>query len=91
MQNSDKNFANGFILTRRAGAPEFVIGNVGINVKDFTAWLNANKDEKGWVNIDLKQSQNGKFYAEQNTWKPSNDAPVAAQNNSEADDDDLPF
>jgi hypothetical protein len=91
MQNSEKNFANGFILTRRAGAPEFVIGNVGINVKDFTAWLNANKDEKGWVNIDLKQSQNGKFYAEQNTWKPSNDAPVAAKNNAEADDDDLPF
>ena len=45
----------------------------------------------GWVNIDLKQSQNGKYYAEQNTWKPSNDAPVAAKNNSEADDDDLPF
>lgn len=91
MQNSDKNFANGFILTRRAGAPEFVIGNVGINVKEFTEWLNTHKDEKGWVNIDLKQAQSGKYYAEQNTWKPSNETPVAAQNATQEDDDDLPF
>jgi hypothetical protein len=47
MQNSDKNFANGFILTRRAGAPEFVIGNVAINVAEFTEWLNTHKNAKG--------------------------------------------
>ena len=73
MQNSEKNFANGFILTRRAGAPEFVIGNVAINVAEFTEWLNTHKNAKGWINLDLKQAQSGKFYAEQNTWQPTNE------------------
>lgn len=92
MQNSDKNFANGFILTRRAGAPEFVIGNVAINVVEFTEWLNTHKNAKGWINIDLKQAQSGKFYAEQNTWQPTNESkPATASQNGEADDDDLPF
>ena len=92
MQNTEKNFANGFILTRRNGAPEFVIGNVAINVAEFSEWLNANKNERGWINLDLKQSQNGKYYAEQNTWQPNSDSkPVAKAAQSGGDDDDLPF
>jgi hypothetical protein len=94
MQNTEKNFANGFILTRRNGAPEFVIGNVAINVAEFTEWLNTYKNEKGWVNLDLKQAQSGKFYAEQNTWQPSNTEtkePQTLKQEVEADDDDLPF
>jgi len=92
MQNSEKNFANGFILTRRPNAPEFVLGNVAINVAEFTEWLNTHKNAKGWINIDLKQAQSGKFYAEQNTWQPTGDnQPVKATQSNEADDDDLPF
>lgn len=92
MQNSEKNFANGFILTRRPNAPEFVLGNVAINVAEFTEWLNTHKNAKGWINLDLKQAQSGKYYAEQNTWQPSSDnQPVKASQNGQADDDDLPF
>lgn len=92
MQNSEKNYANGFILTRRPQAPEFIVGNVSINVAQFTEWLNQHKNERGWINIDLKQSQNGKYYAEQNTWQPSTDnQPTQAAQNNQAEDDDLPF
>ena len=92
MQNSEKNFANGFILTRRPNAPEFVLGNVAINVAEFTEWLNTHKNAKGWINLDLKQAQSGKYYAEQNTWQPDpNNQPVKASQNGQADDDDLPF
>ena len=88
MQNTEKNFANGFILSRRDGSPEFVVGNVAINVAEFTNWLNTHKNEKGWVNIDLKQAKSGKYYAEQNTWQPS--AETTPQQSNE-DDTDLPF
>jgi len=91
MQSSEKNFANGMIVKRRQGAPEFVIANIAINVSELTEWLNTNKDERGWVNLDVKQSQNGKYYAEQNTWKPNSDAPRSQKAVSGGDDDDLPF
>jgi len=92
MQNTEKNFANGMIVTRRQGAPEFVVSNIAINVAEFTEWLNTYKNEKGWVNLDVKQAQSGKYYAEQNTWKPdANKQPAQAAQNNAADDDDLPF
>ena len=94
MQNSEKNFANGMIVNRRQGAPEFVIANIAINVAEFTEWLNANKNERGWINLDVKQSQNGKFYAEQNTWQPTNSetkSPQTLKQQVEVDEDDLPF
>lgn len=95
MANQEKNFANGFILTRRSGAPDYVVGNVAINVQEFTEWLNTYKNEKGWVNLNLMQSQGGKFYAEQNTWQPEQGgatkaaAPAPAMQTN--DDDDFPF
>ena len=89
MQNTEKNFANGFIVSRRDAAPDFVISNVAINVAEFTDWLNKNKNDKGWVNIDLKQSKSGKYYAEQNTWQPNTES--STQVVSKDDDGDLPF
>lgn len=94
MQNTEKNFANGFILTRRAGAPDYVVGNVAINVAEFTEWLQTYKNEKGWINLNLMQSQNGKFYAEQNTWSPNSETKTPQtlkQEVSESEDDDFPF
>jgi len=80
------------IVNRRQGAPEFVVANIAINVAEFTEWLNANKNDRGWINLDVKQSQNGKFYAEQNTWQPNSDSkPVAKTVQNGGDDDDLPF
>lgn len=92
MENTEKNYTSGIVITRNPNAPSFVIANVGINVKDFTEWLNQNKDQRGWVNVDFKQAMSGKFYAEKNSWKPSeNNQPVQASQNGQADDDDLPF
>ena len=65
----NKNFAKGMIVKKNDNAPSFVIANVSFNVKEFTEWLNANQSN-GWVNVQMKVSQNGKPYAELDTWKP---------------------
>mgnify|MGYP000973505487 CR=1 FL=1 len=89
MQNSEKNFANGMIVNRRQGAPDFVVANVAINVAEFVEWLNANKNDRGWINLDLKVSQNGKYYAEQNTWTPNSETKAPqTQNQQVANGDD---
>jgi len=88
MQNTEKNFAKGFIVSRREGAPEFVISNVAINVAEFMDWVNTHKDAKGWINLNILQAKSGKYYAEQNMWQPSADTSPQQTSN---DDSDLPF
>ena len=54
-------------------APEFVKCNVSIKVKDLGNFLRQ-KSQAGeeWVNLQIKESRDGKFYAEIDDWKPSN-------------------
>lgn len=83
----------------RQGAPDFVKGGVGINVQQAMALLQENVDDRGWVNLDLKESKNGKWYLSKNTWKPQNQsAPASGQQadsgaNASAGDinDEIPF
>jgi len=52
-------------------APEHIKGSLSIKVEEFKQFLDKNNNN-GWVNIDLKVGKSGKYYAELNTWKPSN-------------------
>tara|TARA_R110001632_G_scaffold50941_1_gene126887 strand:- start:20209 stop:20481 length:273 start_codon:yes stop_codon:yes gene_type:complete len=75
--NTEKIFAEGFSFKRRENAPEFVIGRQSIKVDEAIAFLMANV-KNGWVNLDIKLSQSGKYYMELDTWeatqKPTKDA-----------------
>ena len=95
----EKIFADGFSFKRNEKAPQFVIGRMSVKVDDAIAFMKANASN-GWVNIDVKQAQNGNFYCELDTWKPNSNggqqaqpqskpapAPVATQE----DGDELPF
>ncbi len=98
---ADKVFADGIYFDLpREGAPEFVKGRVSFKVAEAVAFLEGNVNNAGYVNIDLKVSQNGKAYAELNQWKPSGDAPVAPVEepatpieypSGEINPDDIPF
>lgn len=90
---TEKVFAQGLIAKRRPNAPEFVTCSLSVKVSEFKAFLDEHED-KDWVNLNVLQSRNGKYYAELDTWKPSNEN--AAPTTSEApatggDDGDLPF
>ncbi len=90
---TDKIFTKGmFVKPPRDNAPDFVKGSVSFKAAEFVAFLREHVDEKGWVNVDLKVGQSGKWYAELNTWKPKSearDAPITTT--SEDMDDVIPF
>jgi len=70
MENQPK-FVDGLFVSRRENAPEFVKSNLSFLASKFKAFLDENVNDKGFVNIDLLLSKEGKLYAKLNDWKPS--------------------
>jgi hypothetical protein len=90
---TDKVFANGLIVKRNENAPAFVTCSLSVKVEEFIAFLSDN-ESNGWVNLSVKQSQGGKYYAELDTWKPqAQKQEVSEQTTAKSDGDggDLPF
>lgn len=66
--------AEGFWFDRpKEGAPDFVKGRISINLEKALPFLETNKNEKGYVNLDLLVSREGKPYLKLNEWKPRED------------------
>lgn len=90
-------FVNGLIVKApHEKAPSFVKASISIKVADLGMWLREkHKAGDEWVNIDVKESKGGKWYAAVNTFKPEEkSAPKSAGKpaNSFADmSDDIPF
>ena len=83
---SEKKFARGFYgKTKRQGAPAFVLGSVSIKVDDAIQWLNENKNEKGYVNLDINEGRDEKLSIFLNEYKPT------TQSSSDGKSDNLPF
>ena len=65
----DKIFAEGLSFNKpHQNAPEWVKGKVSVKVEDFIIFLNKHKNERGYVNVDLKKSQKGIYYFELDQW-----------------------
>ena len=62
-------FVNGLIVKEpHQNAPDFVKCAISIKVADLTEWLATKEDE--WINIDVKESKGGKWYAAVSNFKP---------------------
>lgn len=77
-------------------APQFVKAQISIKVEDLGKWLREKyKAGDEWINLDVKESKNGKWYAAVSTFKPKEKAAPAPQPQSRrpTDDmaDDIPF
>ena len=91
-------FLDGFIFKRpRAGAPDFVKGEMSIKVDEAIAFLQKNS-KNGWVNADLLASKdNTKLYFKLNTWeKPKTETPAVDNKvpdfpEEEINPEDIPF
>ncbi len=91
---SDIKFVDGLIVKApHPNAPDFVKMSISIKRKDLGNWLRNETEE--WINIQVKESKNGKWYAAVDDWKPDenrqgNPAPAKADA-FDGIDDDMPF
>jgi hypothetical protein len=92
--SEEKVFIKGMtVKAPRENAPSFVKASIGINIKDLVAFLGGFHSE--WINIDIKESKGGKWYAELNTWQKGDvkSEPIATIEypTDEVNDGDVPF
>jgi len=89
---SDNKFVDGLMVKApHDKAPDFVKGSISIKRKDLGNWLR--QQEGDWINLDIKESKGGKWYAAVNDWKPEQQAAPAAPNSDDgfSDSSDIPF
>ena len=81
------DFVDGLIAKKPGdNAPDFIKANVSIKRKELIDWLGSRDDD--WVNVQIKESKGGKWYAQVDDWKP----PVSeGRAKTEDFDDDIPF
>jgi hypothetical protein len=91
-------FVDGLIVKApHEKAPSFVKASISIKVEDLGMWLRAkHKAGEEWINIDVKESKGGKWYAAVSTFKPKKQdekpEPKAKPGNRFEDmEDDIPF
>lgn len=73
-------------------APSWVKGKVSIKVNEFIEALKQHQNDKGWVNIDLKEAKSGGLYFSLDTYKKEN--VPDKKNDVEGEDiniEDIPF
>ena len=67
---ADIKFVDGMIAKKpHERAPEFIKATLAIRVEELIAWLQA-QEHNGWLAVDIKESKNGKWYAQLNEFKP---------------------
>ena len=87
---ADIQFVDGLIVKApRDGAPDFVKATISIKVADLKKWLSGQTDE--WVNVDVKESKNGKWYAAVSTFKPKEGKPKSDKRDDSDIESDIPF
>jgi hypothetical protein len=90
---SEIEFVDGLLVKAPPdGAPDFLKCRISIKREELAAWL-AKRDGE-WINLDVKESKGGKWYAAVNNWKREEKPkgkPAAASGDSDFVDDPLPF
>ncbi len=91
---NDVEFVNGLIVKApHEKAPDFVKAQISIKVADLGMWLrDKHKAGEEWVNVDVKASKGGKWYAAVSTFKKG-EKPAEKPRSKPSDDldSDLPF
>ena len=92
---SEVNFLNGFMVKApHERAPDFVKCQIAMKREDVIKALQEMPEGCDWVNLDVKVSKEGKWYASINDWKPKEKGSAPQSNGATASndfDDDIPF
>jgi len=75
--SEEKNFVDGMIVKLPdSNAPDFVKLKLSLKLDELGPWISTQKKndpDMEWINIEIKEGRSGKWYAERNMWKPSED------------------
>jgi hypothetical protein len=85
-----QEFVDGLFVNRKENAPEFVKASLSFKVENFVEYLNSKANAKGYVNIDILESREGKLYAKLNDWKPKQEE-VEEEEEEEITSENIPF
>lgn len=94
----DTEFVDGLIVKApNPKAPDFVKASISIKREELIDWLSSRSGD--WVNIDVKESRNGRWYAAVNTYQPKEEPkpkigkrpPNNYGDRDQVPDDDIPF
>ena len=78
---AEKTFAEGVFVAEKTFDWGSII-TASFKVDEFVAFLNKNKNAKGYVNLNLKKSKAGdKMFAELDTWEPKTDSGAGNRGN----------
>ena len=94
MADKEIEFVDGLIVKApHAKAPDFVKASISIRVEALGLWLRAkHKAGEEWVNLDVKESKGGKWYAAVSTYKPKEEKkPGRFADMKDDDPDSIPF
>ena len=90
--SNDTQFVDGLMVKApRDGAPDFVKAGIWIKRLELIAWLQAQTEDS--INVDVKESKGGKWYAAVNTYKPKEEGQRTGGGNARGGDpsDAIPF
>ena len=90
MEKQTKEFAQGIIFKRNDNAPDWAIGKLSFKVDEAINFLKS-KEKKGWVNLEVKKSKEGKFYIELDTFESKGIHPSIISKQVKSETADLPF
>jgi hypothetical protein len=83
-------FVNGLMVKApHQNAPDFVKCSISIKRADLGNWLRGKSEE--WINLSVKESKGGKWYAEVDNWKPNTEQGVPATPKVDSFEDEVPF
>ena len=91
---SDIEFVDGLIVKApHPNAPDFVKASISIKVEDLGKWLRAKykAGDTEWINVDVKESKGGKWYAAVSTFKPKEKPDPKNNPVDDGLDDDIPW
>lgn len=96
--SEDKKFIDGFFV--KEPTRDFIKCSISIKKADFADWFRneLKTSDDDWINIDVKEGKSGKWYAEQNMWRPDkSEKPSEPKNDGELKSlgqtipEDIPF
>lgn len=88
-------FARGIYFERNPKSPDFVIGKLSVKVPEAIAFLQAEANAAGYVNMDIKIAKSGKPYIAVSEWVPTQKKESANEGiefpEEEINPEDIPF